>query len=244
MSWMMMSGWLVGTAQATECSPANVDDCERLFDQKMQEVMDRVGTFDPPVTKIEDFPPDMQEAFSYMYTGCDGKVQSACLFLVRMYYSRNNDPSSGLAIPPDHQTGVEFVTSLCEDSDPFYCFVLATYYVEERLGNVDKAKSQYWANKAFPGLDAKCTSGDADTCYLIGDELFTGTVYPIDVPKAMTYFDKACTLGYGMACFKNGRLYDEGTDVPKDDAKSKQYFEKACALKYTDGCMVLEQLKK
>jgi uncharacterized protein len=85
--------------------------------------------------------------------------------------------------------------------------------------------------------EKKCSSGDAESCALIGGAYLTGKGGKTkDEAKGVELLTKACDKKSPMGCEFLGRAYEEGRGVPPDHDKGMALFKQACDLGGGGGC--------
>jgi TPR repeat protein len=85
--------------------------------------------------------------------------------------------------------------------------------------------------------EKKCSSGDAESCALIGGAYLTGKGGKTkDEKKGVELLTKACDKKSPMGCEFLGRAYEEGRGVTPDHEKAVSLFKQACELGGGGGC--------
>lgn len=76
----------------------------------------------------------------------------------------------------------------------------------------------------------KCETGDADTCFMLGQYMHHITLKEKkrrDFSLTMKYYEKACKLNNAKACLEIGHMYQKGIFVKEDIAKAIEYYKKS-----------------
>ncbi len=86
--------------------------------------------------------------------------------------------------------------------------------------------------------EARCTAGDAESCYRLARMHSQGNGIPVDEARAEQLFKRACDAGNGNGC--NGLAFhfleEDGERPWRDPAQAAALFDKGCRLGSAKAC--------
>lgn len=93
---------------------------------------------------------------------------------------------------------------------------------------LEKIEDEQTRNTALSALDTAET-GDVDSQYYIGMELYSGNEIDPSYPEAAYWLTKAAENGHSDAQYWLGEIYEDGNGVEQSLTEAKKWYEKAAA---------------
>lgn len=107
---------------------------------------------------------------------------------------------------------------------------------------LDNAKADEYYEKACNGgfylsCDIKkCKDNNADSCFNLGYNYYSGNKIERDYKKSREYYEKACNLNHLQSCKTMADFYEKGYIVGKNLDLSNDFNKKACELNDVISC--------
>jgi hypothetical protein len=102
--------------------------------------------------------------------------------------------------------------------------------------------SQLLNAESIGRLEAACSEGDAQACYILGSVNLMSLAGTQDHPAAIRFFGRSCDLGHAAACNVLGDAHKFGVGTTRDRLRAAEAYEQGCARASPVGCASLADL--
>ena len=152
---------------------------------------------------------------------CDNGSAESCSALGEKY-------STGTGVFPDARKALEYFTLACENG-------------YERACNKYESTKKKWENdkKLAPFYTKTCNSGDAESCYHLGNMYNKGEALSRNEYLAFANFQNACEGGFNKGCEVLAFFYFVGRGVDENREEAIRLYNSTCASGGGGSCFYL-----